>query len=250
MAWLKEINWQELIMNRFVILVATTIGLLALGGCAFNQGIVLSNPPSQASTAWLKGRAFSVGKITVAKGAQPIDNTTYHCLPDPMYAAMMIYNLKLAFKRADLTKGKGPIVPVDFKITQREFKSNLFQGLKPSNLIGTLQFANVSVVMRMNGTRGIGWFNLGPYWTRQQRILPAMAAAITVGIQSIQKGGGFYKPLDFSTSPIVGGYFGYTTLTRHMVNLPYPMTVKEYEHITGQSATQLAAICKAHINGN
>ncbi|AOU98240.1 hypothetical protein BI364_09970 [Acidihalobacter yilgarnensis] len=237
-------------MIRPLALAAALLGLLALGGCAFNHGVTLNNPPPAAKTAFLKGRAFTVGKVTVAPDARPVHETVYHCLPDPMYAKMMKYNLELAFQRAGLTQGKGPAVPVNFEITYRAFKDNIAQGLGPSGLVGTLTFAGFPVIMHIYGVGGAGWFNTGPYWTRQQRIMPAMAAAITGGLKGVQHGKSFYSNLDFFGSDSVGGYFGDKGgFTHHIVTLPYPMTVKEYEQITGKSAAQLAAICKARIAG-
>ncbi|AOU97763.1 hypothetical protein BI364_07120 [Acidihalobacter yilgarnensis] len=241
-------------MIRPLALAAALLGLLALGGCAFNHGVTLNNPPPASKTAFLKGRAFTVGKVTVAPDARPVHETVYHCLPDPMYAKMMKYNIELAFQRAGLTQGKGPAVPVNFEITLRTFKENGFsEGLGATGLRGYLTFAGFRVHMNL---RGVGvandkyYDNTGPYWTRQEDILPAMAAAITAGIKGVQHGKSFYRNLDFFGSDNVGGYFGDAgTFTHHIVTLPYPMTVKEYEQITGKSAAQLAAICKARIAG-
>ncbi|AOU97772.1 hypothetical protein BI364_07165 [Acidihalobacter yilgarnensis] len=235
-------------MIRPLALAAALLGLLALlalGGCAFNHGVTLNNPPPAAKTAFLKGRAFTVGKVTVAPDARPVHETVYHCLPDPMYAKMMKYNLELAFQRAGLTQGKGPAVPVSITITQRVFHSNLL--IHSSNMEAMLSFGTFSILAHAQGVGSPLWENKGQRWTRQQRIIPALAAIIATGIKSIQQGQTFNSKLQ---SPLVGFYFGPGSHPKtHAFNLPYPMTVKEYEQITGKSAAQLAAICKARIAG-
>lgn len=215
------------------------IALPLLGGCA-EQPII--GAPSQQQTASLKGRPFVVGQVTVSPRVTPGAGNSQSCLPDNDYADMLRYELNTAFKHAGLERGQGPAIPVNVTVLHENFSTNL-GGLTGTRMQVQVSFAGHTLKNGLGGVSGPGWFNEGPRWARQQRMMPGMASMITHSIKSVQDGRSYSHGYGFYQRDI-GGWVSPGHKTFGMI---YPMSQHEMEQATGRTATQLAAVCKADM---
>ena len=248
-------------------------GAVLLGGCAsvINPlitktglpGIISSytykadgndGPPAK-TTLQYQGHAFRLVSVTAPPDTTPLPGTKWipafeRCLPNNRYAQMLQYDLKKAFSNSGLTKGKLPTVPVSVVITRRFFGHNTLFSNTSSEFDAMVTVGKVKILTGMSSSPAGGVSNEGPDWTLQQRQVPAMTVKITRNLRSIQKGlawgarPGHWGQIRSELAYVFqhGGMPGI-----NIYHITYPMTQKEMEAATEQSAAQLNAVCQAYI---
>ena len=134
---------------------------------------------------------------------------------------------------------RGVAIPVNLTVLHENFSTNL-RGITGTRMQVQVSFAGHTLKNGLGGVSGPGWFNEGPRWVRQQRMMPGMSSMITHSIKNVQEGHSYTHDYRFYSRNI-GGWVnpGHKTF-----GMDYPMTRRDMEQATGKTGAHLARACR------
>lgn len=189
-------NWTQAL--RAALLASPMV----LGGCGLvyhgtytphyrGPGHLTKAARQQAFASAVKGRAFTVGRVTMSTKLHPNSD---HPFPNKIYARMLKWELVRAFKASGVERGREPAVPVNVEITGLVMSSGGLTTTTPTGNIysrATLTANGQTVSLRLFGaqTTAVGYGNLNaPSWQYARGVMPTMAVIVTRAVRAWQTG--------------------------------------------------------------
>ena len=188
-------NWTQAL--RAALLASPMV----LGGCGLvyhgtytphyrGPGHLTKAARQRAFVSAVKGRAFTVGRVTMSTKLHPDSD---HPFPNRIYARMLRWELKRAFKASGVEKGREPAVPVNMRITGLVMSSGGATVTPPGIIhsVATLAAGGQSISLKFYGgqTVAFGYGNLSaPSWEYARGVMPLMAVIVTRAVRAWQAG--------------------------------------------------------------